>query len=292
MASTLNPSIRRLRAAFAAAVVVAGLAVAGSVPARAAASTTAPTPRACVPGKIVDFCRAVPPGPGFRLANGVFTTIDGPGASLTVPYRSNNRGQVVGAYVVADGTPGGRTHGFVLDNGKVRTLDGPGRSPTELFGIDDRGRIVGTYQDARGTTHGLLLDRGTVRILDFPGSKETVLYSINDRGRIVGGYRDAGGKVVACCWTGRLHRLRRPGRRLRDRGAGYQRPTPDRRRLPLSSATGGLASDPRRSAPAPIAAALGREPQDAVVVRRGVAPFVAVGGQHPQRPVGRRGDVT
>lgn len=54
----------------------------------------------------------------------------GPGASLTVPYRSNNRGQVVGAYVVPDGTPGGRTHGFVLDKGKVRTLDGPGGAPT------------------------------------------------------------------------------------------------------------------------------------------------------------------
>jgi hypothetical protein len=111
MASTFSTSMRRGRTAIAAAVVVAGLAVAGSAPARAAASTTAPAPRACVPGKIVDFCRAVPPGHGFRLANGVYTTIDGPGASLTVPYRSNNRGQVVGAYVVPDGSPAGRTHG-------------------------------------------------------------------------------------------------------------------------------------------------------------------------------------
>jgi len=29
-----------------------------------------------VPGKILDFCRAVPPGHGFRLANGVYETID------------------------------------------------------------------------------------------------------------------------------------------------------------------------------------------------------------------------
>jgi hypothetical protein len=42
----------------------------------------------------------------FRLANGIFTAIDGPGASLTVPSRSNNLGQAVGAYVVPDGTPG------------------------------------------------------------------------------------------------------------------------------------------------------------------------------------------
>jgi hypothetical protein len=43
-----------------------------------------------------------------------------------VPYRSNNRGQVVGADIVPDGTPGGRTHAFVADKGKVRTVDGPG----------------------------------------------------------------------------------------------------------------------------------------------------------------------
>jgi len=125
MASIVSTSIRRGKAAIAAAVVVAGLAVAGSVPARAAAMT-APAARACVPGTIVDFCRAVPPGHGFRLANGNYETIDGPGASLTVPYRSNNRGQVVGAYIEPDGTPAGRTHGFLLDKGKVRTLDGPG----------------------------------------------------------------------------------------------------------------------------------------------------------------------
>jgi hypothetical protein len=39
-----------------------------------------------------------PPGHGFRLADGRYQTIDGPGASLTVPYHHNNRGQVVGIY--------------------------------------------------------------------------------------------------------------------------------------------------------------------------------------------------
>src|SRR4029453_8747496 len=119
MASTLNASIRRVGTAIAAAVVVAGLAVAGSAPAPAAASTTAPAPRACVPGKIVDFCRAVPPGHGFRLANGVFTTIDGPGASVTVPYRSNNRGQIVGGYVNA----AGKSQHFLLDGGVYTKID-------------------------------------------------------------------------------------------------------------------------------------------------------------------------
>jgi hypothetical protein len=147
MASIGSTSIRRGRAAIAAAVVAAGLAVAGVVPALAAAPMTASTARACVPGKILDFCRPVPPAHGFRLANGAYETIDAPGASLTVPYRSNNRGQVVGAYVVPDGTPGGRTHGFVFDKGVVRTVDGPRRSPTELLGINDRGQIIGVYEN-------------------------------------------------------------------------------------------------------------------------------------------------
>jgi hypothetical protein len=60
----------------------------------------------CVPGQIVGLLRCRSPRSWFRLANGVFTAIDGPGASLTVAYRSNNLGQAVGAYVVPDGTPG------------------------------------------------------------------------------------------------------------------------------------------------------------------------------------------
>ena len=120
MASIFTTNIRRGRVAIAAAVVVAGFAVAGSVAAQATASMTAPAARACVPGKIVDFCRAVPPADGFRLDKGTYETIAFPGASLTVPYRSNNRGQVVGAYILPDGTPGGRTHGFVYERAASR----------------------------------------------------------------------------------------------------------------------------------------------------------------------------
>jgi hypothetical protein len=81
----------------------------------------------------VDFCRAVSPADGFRLDKGAYETIALPGASLTVPYRSNDRGQVVGAYIVPDGTLGGRTHGFVYERGRFRTVDGPRRAPTELL---------------------------------------------------------------------------------------------------------------------------------------------------------------
>jgi hypothetical protein len=95
MASTLNPSIRRLRAAFAAAVVVAGLAVAGSVPARA------------------------------------------------VPYRSNDRGQIVGGYRDA----GGKVRGLLLDRGAFTAFDAPDAvSETGALDINDRRQIVGVFR--------------------------------------------------------------------------------------------------------------------------------------------------
>jgi len=43
------------------------------------------------------------------LDKGTFTTIDPPGATFTVVYKINNRGQMVGTYV--DST--GQTHGFL-----------------------------------------------------------------------------------------------------------------------------------------------------------------------------------
>jgi hypothetical protein len=47
---------------------------------------------------------------GFLLRDGVFTTIDVPGALATDPWKINSRGQIVGGY--AD--TGGRSHVFLL----------------------------------------------------------------------------------------------------------------------------------------------------------------------------------
>lgn len=69
----------------------------------------------------MDFCRPVPPGHGFRLADGNYQTIDGPGASLTVPYRSNDRGQLVGVYENTAAAP---------TMGRPAPTQGSGREPT------------------------------------------------------------------------------------------------------------------------------------------------------------------
>ena len=187
MASIFNTSIRRGRAAIAAAVVAAGLTVAGSVPARAAASTTAPAARACVPGKIVDFCRAVPPADGFRLDKGTYETIAFPGASLTVPFDINDRDQVVGSYLDAAGKP----QGFRLDDGVYTIIDTSAYPSAQLLGLNNRGEIAGGYLDPDGKVRGLLRDAKGNFTTFFPpqATSQTGALDINDRRQIVGIFR-------------------------------------------------------------------------------------------------------
>ena len=83
---------------------------------------------------------------GFRLRKGVFTTIDPPGAvdidgtpgfRATVPFATNNRGQVVGQYADAQGL-----HAYLLDDGVYTTIDPPAGPGTTATDINDRGQIV------------------------------------------------------------------------------------------------------------------------------------------------------
>jgi uncharacterized membrane protein len=108
-----------------------------------------------------------------------------------VPDRSDNRGQVVGAYIVPDGSPGGRTHGFAYQRGRFRTVDGPGRALTELPGVNDRGQIVGGYLDPDGKVRGLLPDaKGNfTTFFAAQASSQTGALDINDRRQIVGIFR-------------------------------------------------------------------------------------------------------
>jgi probable HAF family extracellular repeat protein len=71
------------------------------------------------------------------------TTLDVPGAVLTVALDINDRGQVVGGYIDA----AGRQHGFVYDNGRHTTIDAPRPlDPVAMgsiaTGINDRGEVV------------------------------------------------------------------------------------------------------------------------------------------------------
>jgi probable HAF family extracellular repeat protein len=135
-------------------------------------------------------------GHGFLLDKGVFTTIDHPDAVAETGATSiNNRGQIVGGYIDAEGT----TRGFLLDKGVFTTIDHPDAvAETGATSINNRGQIVGGYIDAEGTTRGFLLDDGAFTPIDHPDAASgpgagTVARDINKRGQIVGFYLDAEG---------------------------------------------------------------------------------------------------
>ena len=107
-------------------------------------------------------------GRGARRDEGVFTTIDFPGAAATLALAINNRDQILGAAINSENTK----HGFLLQEGEFTAIDHPDATSevkgggTALFGLNDRGQIVGQYSDSR--CHGFLLDGDTFTTIDDP----------------------------------------------------------------------------------------------------------------------------
>jgi probable HAF family extracellular repeat protein len=95
---------------------------------------------------------AEPTEQGFLLDDGIFTTIDVPGATFTQAFGINELGQIVGSYVDVSGAE----CGFLLDKGSFATIDIPGATHTDANGINNRGQFVGGFTDAGGAFHGFL----------------------------------------------------------------------------------------------------------------------------------------
>jgi hypothetical protein len=76
----------------------------------------------------------------FLLRKGVLRSLDDPpGSARTGHFSVNNRGDTVGAYSDADGTP----HGFLRDKrAQFETIEVAGASQTIPLGINDRGETV------------------------------------------------------------------------------------------------------------------------------------------------------
>ncbi len=118
-------------------------------------------------------------------ANYLFTTINVPGASLTLANGINNAGQIVGRFSDAMGT-----HGFLLSGGVFTPIDVPGATFTDARGINNSGQIVGEFVDTTGD-HGFLLSGGSFTTINVPGATSTLAKGINDSGQIVGIFPDA-----------------------------------------------------------------------------------------------------
>lgn len=89
---------------------------------------------------------------GYLLTKGGAKLIDFPGATATIAWDINNRGDVVGVYHKEDFV----IHGFLWHKGKFTSVDIPGATLTVVFGINSAGDMVGLYEDAT-TGHGFLL---------------------------------------------------------------------------------------------------------------------------------------
>src|SRR5437868_1249610 len=124
----------------------------------------------------------------------IFTTIDGPSASLTRAFGINDAGQIVGEFRDASN----RAHGFLLSGRSFIPIDdpaatGPG-SGTFGRGINDARQIVGLSSDARSSHATGRSTRVVVTTLDDPSAdRSTQAFGINDAGQIVGEYLGADG---------------------------------------------------------------------------------------------------
>lgn len=145
----------------------------------------------------VVFAAGILPWPkhAVRAAGPTFTTIDFPGALVSLGTDINDSGQIVGEYTF--GGLGDR-QGFLLSNGVFTSISYPGATFTRAVAINRYGDIVGDHQKAgnnnsNGNDYGYLLKGGIFTSIVFPNSEDTIPAGINASGDIVGWYRDKTG---------------------------------------------------------------------------------------------------
>lgn len=130
---------------------------------------------------------------GFLLNDGVFTTIDFPGAAgFTAATDINSEGEIVGFYFDRSGA----SHGFHLRDGAYTSFDPPGSIFTGGPQNNSAGDIVGYYETADGKTHVYLLTEGAFSTIDPLGPApmfQITAPGINDRGQIAGYYQGSDG---------------------------------------------------------------------------------------------------
>ena len=163
------------------------------------------------------------PAKTARAQGRTYTTVDVPGAIETGASSINNLGQIVGGYVLPDGS----RHGFLYSGGTFTTIDDPNSTTmtSEALGINNSGQIVGAFDlnSPEGGhqfegAHAFLYNAGIFTTLDYPaaGVTHTTASRINNSSNIVGVYRfngpgngflDAGGAfstvnvpaALGCC---------------------------------------------------------------------------------------------
>ncbi len=120
----------------------------------------------------------------------VFTSINVPGAQITMAEGINDFGHVVGTSRIDIFDP--ESSGFLLADGVFSPITIPGARSTVPQGINKHGSIVGIVFGPSGQK-GFLSDHGAFTVFDVPLSTGVCLtsaYTINNSGQIVGEYLD------------------------------------------------------------------------------------------------------
>jgi hypothetical protein len=123
---------------------------------------------------------------GFIFKNGVFTTLQVPGEGRTVPQGLNNRGTVVGTFLVAGQNT---SQAFIYKNGAYTKVAIPGAIFVTFWDLNDAGDIVGeaTTSTFPFEAYSFLYRNGTVIPLPtYPGADNTRVFSINNKGEMTG----------------------------------------------------------------------------------------------------------
>jgi hypothetical protein len=88
------------------------------------------------------------------VREGEYITNDFPDSKMSMNWRINSQGWMVGHYVDSANV----THGYQAKGSRKYTaIDFPGATLTEAHGINDSMEIVGRYRDASNKIHGFLL---------------------------------------------------------------------------------------------------------------------------------------
>jgi uncharacterized membrane protein len=126
------------------------------------------------------------PYDGFKLKNGVFTTLHYPGSLSTNPTSINDKGVIAGWY---QNSGYHKYYGFTLTNGVYTTLAHPKAVyGTFLEDINSSGVIVGNYRDGSFAYHGFIYINGIFKDIhaSVTGINNAGVTGINGYGYVTG----------------------------------------------------------------------------------------------------------
>lgn len=118
------------------------------------------------------------------VAQGTYTQIDYPGATLTQVMGIDGAGDVIGNY-----STGRVSQGFLLSNGVFTAIAYPGAAYTDVTGINDVGQIVGSGISHNNPSVGFAYNVQTqmfTEVSTHNPNKVIAPLAINDAGTIVG----------------------------------------------------------------------------------------------------------